>query len=101
MLVGQQDADNDQPGDEREPGSRPPEGRWPDIACGIVRFVMPGTAWHVVPPFTHIWAPLSLRAFNTTETDEALIAKAAKIGPIRMPKNGKRIPAATGTPNAL
>ena len=30
----------------------------------------------------------SRSAFSTTDSDEALIAKAAKIGPTRMPKNG-------------
>ena len=48
-----------------------------------------------------IFVPRSRNAFNTTEMDEALIAKAAKIGPIRMPKNGNRMPAAIGTPEAL
>ena len=43
----------------------------------------------------------SLSEFSTTDSDEALIAKAAKIGPIRIPKNGNRIPAAIGTPEAL
>ncbi len=43
----------------------------------------------------------NLSEFRTTDSDEALIAKAAKIGPIRMPKNGNRTPAAIGTPEAL
>jgi hypothetical protein len=38
----------------------------------------------------------SLNAFETTVTDENAIAPAAKIGLRRMPKNGKRTPAATG-----
>ena len=52
-------------------------------------------------PAAHIFAPRSRSAFSTTDSDEALIAKAAKIGPIRMPKNGNRMPAAIGTPEAL
>ena len=36
-----------------------------------------------------------------TEIEEALIAKAANIGLMRMPKKGNRTPAATGTPEAL
>lgn len=39
--------------------------------------------------------------FVTTEMDDALIAKAANIGLMRIPRKGKRIPAATGTPAAL
>ncbi len=39
---------------------------------------------------------LSLNALETTVTDENAIAPAAKIGFRRMPKNGKRMPAATG-----
>src|SRR4030043_16153 len=38
----------------------------------------------------------SLSAFETTVTDESAMAPAAKIGLRRMPKNGKRTPAATG-----
>ena len=49
----------------------------------------------------HILVPLNRNAFMTTEMDEALIAKAANIGLIRIPKNGYRRPAATGTPEAL
>ena len=41
------------------------------------------------------------REFNTTEIDDAVIAKAANIGLMRMPKKGKSNPAATGTPEAL
>lgn len=48
-----------------------------------------------------IFTVLSLRALPTTETEERLIAAAAKIGEIRMPKNGNSTPAATGTPAAL
>ena len=49
----------------------------------------------------HIFAALSRNELSTTERDEALMAKAAQIGPIRMPKNGNRMPAAIGTPDAL
>ena len=49
----------------------------------------------------HIRALRNLSEFSTTEIDDALIAKAANIGLIRMPKKGKRMPAATGTPEAL
>jgi hypothetical protein len=38
----------------------------------------------------------SLNAFETTVTEEKAIAPAAKMGLRRMPKNGKRTPAATG-----
>jgi copper homeostasis protein CutC len=38
----------------------------------------------------------SLRAFETTVTEEKAIAPAAKIGFRRIPKKGKRTPAATG-----
>jgi hypothetical protein len=38
----------------------------------------------------------SLSAFETTVTDEIAMAPAAKMGLSRMPKNGKRTPAATG-----
>ena len=41
------------------------------------------------------------REFKTTEIDDAVIAKAANMGLIRMPKKGKSNPAATGTPEAL
>lgn len=44
---------------------------------------------------------LSRSELVTTEIEEALMAKAANIGLIRMLKNGNRIPAATGTPAAL
>lgn len=50
---------------------------------------------------SHIRTFLRRSAFPTTDTELRLIAAAAKIGEIRMPKNGKRIPAATGTPEAL
>ena len=50
---------------------------------------------------SHILAPLSRSELSTTEIDEALMAKAANIGLIRMPKTGNRTPAATGTPEAL
>lgn len=40
-------------------------------------------------------------ALSTTDIEEALIAKAATIGLIRMPKRGYNMPAATGTPPAL
>lgn len=48
-----------------------------------------------------IFVPRRRSAFNTTEMDEALIAKAANIGLIRMPRKGYSTPAATGTPEAL
>jgi len=48
-----------------------------------------------------IFTDRSLSALLTTDRDDALIANAAKIGPIRMPKNGNRIPAAIGTPTPL
>jgi len=38
----------------------------------------------------------SLKAFETTVTDEKAIAPAAKMGLRRMPKKGKSAPAATG-----
>lgn len=41
------------------------------------------------------------REFRTTEIDDAVIAKAANIGLMRMPEKGKSKPAATGTPEAL
>ena len=44
---------------------------------------------------------LSLSALLTTETEDRLIAAAANIGEIRIPNQGKRAPAATGTPDAL
>jgi hypothetical protein len=40
-------------------------------------------------------------AFAITETELKLIAVAAIIGLNKIPKNGKRIPEAIGTPNAL
>ena len=39
--------------------------------------------------------------FRTTESEEAVMAKAANMGLMRMPKKGKSTPAATGTPDAL
>ena len=39
---------------------------------------------------------LNLNALVTTVTEESAIAAAAKIGLSKMPKNGKRAPAATG-----
>ena len=39
---------------------------------------------------------LSLNALDTTVTDEKAIAPAAKMGLRRIPKKGKRMPAATG-----
>lgn len=44
---------------------------------------------------------LKRKAFDITDTELKLIAAAAIIGLRRMPKNGKRTPAATGTPSAL
>jgi len=38
----------------------------------------------------------SLKALETTVTDEKAIAPAAKIGLSKIPKKGKRTPAATG-----
>ena len=49
----------------------------------------------------HTLTALSLSAFITTETDDALMAKAANIGLMRMPKKGNSSTAATGTPAAL
>lgn len=49
----------------------------------------------------HIFAARSLSELPTTDTDEALIAKAANIGLMRIPKKGNRTPAAIGTPAAL
>lgn len=43
----------------------------------------------------------SRSALPTTDTDDRLIAAAANIGDSRMPKNGNRTPAATGTPTEL
>lgn len=48
-----------------------------------------------------ILAPRNRSEFSTTEIDEALIANAANIGLIRIPKTGYKTPAATGTPAAL
>lgn len=44
---------------------------------------------------------LNLNAFVITDTELKLIAKAAIIGDNNMPKNGYKIPAATGTPITL
>jgi hypothetical protein len=41
------------------------------------------------------------KAFRTTEIDDALMAKAANMGLIKIPKNGNKTPAATGTPAVL
>ncbi len=43
----------------------------------------------------------SLKAFETTVTDENAMAPAARMGLSRMPKNGKRMPAATGIRTVL
>jgi hypothetical protein len=57
---------------------------------------------HSIVPSFHIYQLigglnlLSLNAFETTVTDEIAIAPAAKMGLRRIPKNGKRTPAATG-----
>ena len=48
-----------------------------------------------------ICARRSRREFRTTEIEEALMAKAANIGLIKIPRNGNKIPAATGTPAVL
>ena len=44
---------------------------------------------------------LNLRAFTITDTELKLIARAAIIGESSIPKNGKRTPAAIGTPSVL
>ena len=44
---------------------------------------------------------LNRNAFVITETELKLIAAAAIIGLSNIPKNGNRIPAATGTPSEL
>ena len=54
-----------------------------------------------IPTPPYIFTERSLSALPITDTDDRLMAAAAKIGEIRMPRNGKRIPAATGTPAAL
>ncbi len=41
------------------------------------------------------------KALLITDTDDRLMAAAAKIGEIKIPKNGKSTPAAIGTPVAL
>lgn len=51
--------------------------------------------------YAQIFTLRSRNEFNTIEIDEALIAKAANIGLIRIPKNGKSRPVATATPNVL
>jgi len=51
------------------------------------------------PP--HSFIPRSRNEFPMTETDDRLIAAAAIIGDSSTPKNGNRIPAATGTPAEL
>lgn len=56
---------------------------------------------HHAAPEVHTFTVLSLSAFSTTDSDEAVIAKAAKIGEIRMPRKGYSTPAATGTPAVL
>lgn len=42
-------------------------------------------------------APFKRRVFATTDSELRLMATLAQIGEIRMPKNGKSSPAATGT----
>jgi hypothetical protein len=49
----------------------------------------------------HIVSLRSRSELSTTEIDEALMAKAANIGLINIPKKGNSTPAATGTPAAL
>jgi len=44
---------------------------------------------------------LNLNEFVITETELKLIAKAAIIGDNKIPKKGKNIPAAIGTPKTL
>lgn len=50
---------------------------------------------------TQILTLLNRNELVTTEIDDALMAKAANIGLISMPKKGYSRPAATGTPEAL
>ena len=47
------------------------------------------------------FAERSLSALPTTETEDRLMAAAAKIGDSRMPKKGNSTPAAIGTPSVL
>ena len=56
-----------------------------------------------VPQFSllYIFAFLSRRALVITDTDEKLMAAAAMMGLSKIPNNGYRAPAATGTPTEL
>ncbi len=50
---------------------------------------------------THNFCFFNLNAFTITETELKLIAAAAMTGDNKIPKNGYKTPAATGTPSEL
>ncbi len=54
-----------------------------------------------IQPAAQILTLRNRRALEITDTEEKLIAAAAKIGEISRPVNGNRMPAATGTPAVL
>jgi len=55
----------------------------------------------LVPGLGHTLALRSRSEFSTTEMEDALIAKAANMALIKMPKKGYSTPAAIGTPAVL
>ena len=67
----------------------------------VIPFVISFRHVTLLTGLRHTFAVRSRSEFSTTEIDEALIAKAANIGLIRMPKKGKSTPAAIGTPAVL
>ncbi len=70
-----------------------------DIAWSIYRPCATGIANKSAIPYRDNLRKRS--ALKITDTELKLMAAAAIIGDSRMPKNGYRIPAATGTPSAL
>ena len=70
------------------------------ISASYVLTILFSMVMHFVVPF-QILTPRRRSEFSTTEIDDALIAKAANIGLIKIPKSGYKSPAATGTPLAL
>ncbi len=100
MLVANQKSGNNHCYNQNDPGSGFPGRRLRALSDRLGVFMIDVALHGLENPF-QILAPRSRSELSTTEIDEALIAKAANIGLIKIPKNGNRRPAATGTPLAL
>ena len=101
VLIAEQQTNYGQRDDQIHASAGFPERRW--LRALTTRFVVfsINVVLHGLEYPFQIFAPRSRSELSTTEIEEALIAKAANMGLIKMPKNGNRRPAATGTPLAL